>query len=405
VTELSELTRDERPVVTRDFVAIVMTQMMFGYAISTFLLLPKFLATQLHGTASQIGHVSAIPGCTAALIVPFVGSALDHFGRRPLMRVGAALGALCALLWLFVDSIGPAVYGLQVMSGIAFMLAFSGSSTLVADSAPPEKLGQAIGLFGAANISMNALAPAIAEPLASVYGWHSAFVVASLAFLASLVSSLSVRESDRSHLLSVADGGRANPLAQTVHVARKLLPYMIAMLTCGAAFGAVFTFYQPFVLAQGAEHVSTFFVGFTTAAVTTRLGLGSFADRFGRRRVAFWALVAYVFMVLMMTQLTPSLLLPLGFGFGLAHGFFFPALNAFALEFTELRERGRAMTLVNGAFHLGNTCSVLCCGWVAEAYGYPQAFMLAAVIAGLGVCALHWDVPLAARSVLRAAAP
>jgi len=81
VTELSELTRDERPVVTRDFVAIVMTQMMFGYAISTFLLLPKFLATQLHGTASQIGHVSAIPGCTAALIVPFVGSALAHCVR------------------------------------------------------------------------------------------------------------------------------------------------------------------------------------------------------------------------------------------------------------------------------------------------------------------------------------
>jgi MFS family permease len=405
VTELTELPTDERPVVTRDFVAIVITQMTFGYAISTFLLLPKFLATQLHGTASQIGHVSAIPGCTAALIVPFVGSALDHFGRRPLMRAGASLGGLCALLWLFVDSIGPAVYGLQVLSGVAFMLAFSGSSTLMADSAPPEKLGQAIGLFGAANISMNALAPAIAEPLASRYGWHSAFVVASFAFLASLVSSLRVRESDRSHLESVADGGVSNPLAQTLHVARKLRPYIMAMLACGAAFGAVFTFYQPFVLAQGAEHVSIFFIGFTTAAVTTRLGLGNVADRFGRRRIALWALIAYALMVLAMTQLTPALLLPLGFGFGLAHGFFFPALNAFALEFTELRERGRAMTLVNGAFHLGNTCSVLCCGWVAEAYGYPSAFMLAALIAGLGVCALHWDVPLAARRVLRQAAP
>lgn len=403
--ESSELQADERRVITRDFAAIVITQMMFGYAISTFLLLPKFLATQLHGTASQIGHVSAIPGCTAALIVPFVGTALDHFGRRPLMRAGAALGALCALLWLFVDAIGPAAYALQVMSGVAFMLAFSGSSTLVADSAPPEKLGQAIGLFGAANISMNALAPAIAEPLASQYGWHSAFVVAALAFLASLVSTRSVRESDRCHLLPVAGGGGPHPLAQTLHVARKLLPYIVAMLSCGAAFGAVFTFYQPFVLAQGAEHVSTFFVGFTLAAVTTRLGLGNIADRVGRRRVALWALIAYAGMVSLMTQLTPALLFPLGFGFGLAHGFFFPALNAFALEFTELRERGRAMTLINGAFHLGNTTSVLSCGWVADAYGYPQAFVLAAAIAGAGVCALRWDEPLAARLALRDAAP
>jgi MFS family permease len=400
-----EYPTDEQRVITRNFAAVVITQMVFGYAISTFLLLPKFLATELHGTALQIGHVGAVPGLTAALIVPFVGSALDHFGRRPLMRAGSALGALCAMLWLFVDAIGPAVYGLQVLSGVAFMFAFSGSSTLVADSAPPEKLGQAIGLFGAANISMNALAPAIAEPLAARYGWHSAFVLAMFVFLVALVASVSVREPDRSHVLPAADGGLPHPITETLRVARKLFPYVVAMLTCGAAYGTVFTFYQPFVLAQGADHVSTFFIGFTTAAVTTRLGLGGIADRFGRRRVALWAFVAYVLMVLLMTQLTPSLLLPLGFGFGLAHGFFFPALNAFALEFTELRERGRAMTLINGSFHLGTTTSVLCCGWVADAYGYPMAFVLAAAIAGVGVCALHWDQPLAARRALREAAP
>ena len=206
-----EYPTDERRVITRNFAAVVITQMVFGYAISTFLLLPKFLATELHGTASQIGHVGAVPGLTAALIVPFVGSALDHFGRRPLMRAGAALGALCAMLWLFVDAIGPAVYGLQVLSGVAFMFAFSGASTLVADSAPPQKLGQAIGLFGAANISMNALAPAIAEPLAARYGWHSAFLLAMCVFLVALVASLAVREPDRSHLLPAADGGLPCP--------------------------------------------------------------------------------------------------------------------------------------------------------------------------------------------------
>jgi hypothetical protein len=34
-----------------------------------------------------------------------------------------------------------------------------------------------------------------------------------------------------------------------------------------------------------------------------------------------------------------------------------------------------------------------------------MAFMLAALIAGLGVCALHWDQPFAARRALREAAP
>jgi predicted MFS family arabinose efflux permease len=101
--------------------------------------------------------------------------------------------------------------------------------------------------------------------------------------------------------------------------------------------------------------------------------------------------------VLAMVSLTPERLPLFGFGFGLAHGFFFPALNAYALEFTAPHERGRAMTLVNGSFHLGNTASLLCCGYVAHAYGYPLAFALAAAIAALGVCALHWDQLLSAR--------
>jgi MFS family permease len=395
---------EEPRLLTRNFVAVVIAQMTFGYAVSTFLLLPKFLATELHGTAAQIGHVGAIPGCTAALLVPFVGSAVDHFGRRPLMRAGSALGAVCAVLWLWVDAIGPEVYGLQILSGTAFILAASGASTLVADAAPPAKLSQALGIFGAGNITMSALSPAIAEPLAARFGWHSAFVVAAMMFAGAFGLTLRVREPARASL-TAADGPVPHAFAHTVQVARKLLPYMIATLACGAAYGAVFTFYQPFVLAQGAEHVSTFFVGFTSAAVTTRLGLGGLADRLGRRRIALWALSAYTLMVLAMTQLTPERLFPLGFGFGLAHGFFFPALNAYALEFTALPERGRAMTLVNGGFHLGITSSVFCCGWIAEAYGYPYIFVFAAAVTSIGVCALYWDQPLAARRTLRTAAP
>ena len=49
------------------------------------------------------------------------------------------------------------------------------------------------------------------------------------------------------------------------------------------------------------------------------------------------------------------------------------------------------MTLTNGAFHLGNTFSVLCCGWAADSYGYPSAFLLASGIAWVGVSVLVWD--------------
>ena len=43
------------PVWTKAFVTVVTTQMAFGYASSSFMLLPKYLATELHATASDIG--------------------------------------------------------------------------------------------------------------------------------------------------------------------------------------------------------------------------------------------------------------------------------------------------------------------------------------------------------------
>jgi MFS family permease len=165
--------------------------------------------------------------------------------------------------------------------------------------------------------------------------------------------------------------------------------HLISMATCGAAFGAVFTFYQPFVIAQGATQVSIFFVGFTLAAVATRVGLGSLADRVGRRRIALRAFVGYALVVLAMTQLSPARLLWLGLAFGFAHGFFYPAMNALALEHTHESERGRSMTLCTGSFHLGNTASVLTFGWVAQAYGYPLVFVFASLVACIGIVTLY----------------
>jgi predicted MFS family arabinose efflux permease len=381
--------------------AVICAQMACNYAVSTFLLLPKYLSTELGASASDLGHVNAIQGLIAALSVPFVGGLLERVGRRPLMAAGAALMVVYSLCWLAIDHIGPAVFGLQVVLGLANMIAFSGSITLVTDLAPASRLGQAIGVYGAGNIGMNALAPAVAEPLAARWGWQLPFELAAAFALLSLVLTRRVREPARMRDPAAVGGD----LLQTFRVASGVRWYLLAMVCCGAAFGAVFTYYQPYVLEQGAKNVSIFFVGFTTATVLTRVGLGSLADRYGRRMIARRALVAYSLVVLSMTQLSPSWLLWFGLAFGFVHGFFYPALSALTLELADIRVRGRAMTLVTGAFNLGNMLSIVSLGWVAHTYGYPPVFMLASLVTALGVAILYADAPrVAAEDVLPAAA-
>lgn len=372
--------------------AVICAQMTCNYAISTFLLLPKYLSTQLGASASDLGHVNAIPGLVGAVSVPFVGGLLERLGRRPLMAAGAVLMMAYSLCWLGVDHIGPLVLALQFVLGVAGMFAFSGSITLVTDLAPPSRLGQAIGVYGAGNITMNALAPAIAEPLAERWGWQLPFALAAAFALLSLLLTRRVHEPERIREPAAVGGD----VVQTFRVARGLRSYLWAMVSCGAAFGAVFTYYQPFVLEQGATNVSMFFVGFTTAAVLTRVGLGSLADRYGRRLIARRAFAVYALVVLGMTQLSPSLLLAFGLAFGFAHGFFYPALSALTLEMADERVRGRAMTLVTGAFNLGNMLSIVSLGWVAHTYGYPLVFMLASLVAAFGVAILYAEAPRAA---------
>ncbi|HEX2677893.1 MAG TPA: MFS transporter [Polyangiales bacterium] len=387
---------------TPAFATLVVTQMAFSYAMSTFALLPKFLSTTLGASASQIGRTSAVQGFVIVLLTPFVGGWLDRAGRQPLIGLGALLCSLYAAAWTTIDAVSPASYALQVVSAFGFILTFNAASTLVTENAPPERLGQAIGLFGAANISMNAIAPTIAEPLAAAYGWRAAFGLASASAMLAFVLSRRIVESLRPSRITSPRISRVHEarddFAGTAHVARRIAPYLGSMVTCGAAYGAICTFYQPFVIAQGAKQVSGFFVGFTVATVSMRLLLGGVADRFGRRRIALATFTGYALIALAMTQITPGRLLAFGMLFGSAHGLYYPALNALAIERTQPEERSRVMTLINGAFHGGFMLSVLCCGWVAEQAGYRAVFVVASCVAWLGVLMLWFD---GSRSSLR----
>jgi MFS family permease len=406
------------PVWTKSFVTVVTTQMAFGYASSAFVLLPKYLSTELHATASDIGHVTAVGGVAAVAAIPFVGAAIDRFGRKPLVVLGCVLTALYSFGWLGVHELGWLIYALQMLGGVAFMIAFNAAGTLVADQAPAERMGQAIGIFGASNMVMSAVAPGVGEVLAASVGWDAMFALSGgvalfALLLAQRIEETHLRASVPPRRAPEAAGGDGDDhddahhdqasvrldsippmpgglgLAATFALLRRQWPQSVAMATCGASYGAVSTFYQPHVIAQGAVHVSGFFIGFTIAAVAVRLLFGSLPDRVGRRRVSIGSYVVFASTVLLMTQLTPNTLFVFGFLFGCAHGVFYPALSALSVEQAGRSERGRAMTLVMGSFRLGNVISALLMGWVAEAHGFPAVFVLASLTCWVGVAALY----------------
>jgi MFS family permease len=156
----------------------------------------------------------------------------------------------------------------------------------------------------------------------------------------------------------------------------------------GACFGTLITFTQPYALARGAERVSGYLIGYTLGALFVRVGLGGMADRFGHRRVAQLSLATYGMVAIGTSCLTPSWIVPFGVGFGLSHGFLYPALAALAAEGSNPERRGRALSAFNAYFNLGAGLALVGCGWLARVAGYPAVFVLVGALTTLSVVAL-----------------
>jgi MFS family permease len=366
---------------TPQLVRVLAAASAWGFAFSTFYLLPKFLTETVAAGPAEIGLVVGTFGIATVLSTPLAGRCVDRFERRYAMVAGAILMAIAAAGFLLVRTIGPLVLVLRAMQGASWALLVTAIGTLVADLAPRERLGQALGLSGASMLVMNAIAPAIAEPLAALAGWQVVFALAAAAAVVSAALAAGVVEPPAT--VVPTRGGLLAVLRRPV-----AMHYALVIALAGMAFGAVFTFQQPFALALGRAQVGGFFIAYAGAAILVRVGFGHLPERVGLHRAALASLVLYALVVIAMAGLRPWMLEPLGALFGLAHGVFYPTMNAIALSAVDRDERGRIMAVFTGAFSLGMWAGATLLGLVAAHFGYPTVFVVAACGVTLAVAVL-----------------
>lgn len=373
--------RAGRPVLySSGFVVLFAQQLGFAFAFSTFFLLPKFLARELAAPPSAIGVVSAMFGASGLLAIPLVGSAIDRLPRVTFLRVGTLLLGVTALGYLLVRDAGLLAAALRLVQGVAWAMVFTAGLAWTSETVPPSRLGEALGVVGGSNLLMQAIAPAVVEPLADRHGFSTAFVMAASAAAISTAFAFKLAEpvaSRPSASVSLLDSLRQ----------RTTWLFVPIQLSAGVAYGVMFTFALPFALTIGIHEVRNFFVAYTAAALVVRFGLGSVTDRMGRRAVSIAALVLYGASVAAMQRLSALGLPLLGASFGIAHGFFFPAINALILERARAGERGKILAIANGSFSLGGA-AVFGFGVLIEHVGYPPVFWLGGSSALVGALLL-----------------
>jgi len=357
---------------SREFLLLLASVSLFGFSWSFYLILPKFFAAELGMDAAAIGRAVAIEGLTAFAFTPLVGWLVDRYGRRPWLIVGNLMLALTGVVYLFVDQEGPLLFLAQMSWGIGMVMGFNSAGTMTADIAPSDRMAQALGLFGAANLGMNAVSPTIGEVLADSVGWQYVFAASASAGLLATVLSTRLREPARYQ----AQGHEARrPI-----FGGSLMRVYAATFVMTAAFTALFTLHQPFALELGVTEVRSFFIGFAIVALTVRLGGGRLIDRFGVLRSSVIAFCLYSAVPPMLGILGPGHLFAIGAMMGLGHGIAYPAVTALGIERADGSSRGMVVSIVHGAFNGGHAFFAYALGFVAAAWGYDVAFGAAGAV-------------------------
>jgi len=372
-TESESRTPSEEPrLLSREFLLLLASVSFFGFSWSFYLILPKFFATELGMDAAGIGRAVAVEGLAAVAATPIVGWLVDRYGRRRWLTFGNLMLAVTGMIYLFVDHDGPLLYLAQTCWGVGMVMGFNAAGTMTADIAPTGRMAQALGLFGAANLGMNAVSPTIGEILADTAGWKYVFAASATAGLLAALLSTRLKDPPR-HQPQEHEAPR--PI-----FGGPLLRVYGATFVMTAAFTALFTLHQPFALELGVTEVRSFFIGFAIVALTVRLGGGRLIDRFGVLRSSVVAFCLYSAVPPLLGILGPEHLFAIGAMMGLGHGIAYPAVTALGIERADASSRGMVVSIIHGAFNGGHAFFAYALGLVAATWSYDVAFWMAGAV-------------------------
>ncbi len=349
-----------------------------------------------HKNATAMGLVMALQFGPQLLLLPWTGSAADHFDRRRLLiATQAAMGTLALGLGLLTVS---GLVRLWQVDVFAFLLgcvsAFDAPArqTFVSELVVQADLPNAVALNSTSFNAARMIGPAVAGLLIARVGCGWAFLVNGASF-AAVIASLCLL---RTHALYPQQRAPRRPgsFAEGFRYVRQRpdLMVILAMLAIIGTFGLNFSLFIS-TMATKVFHAGAGEYGFLTAIMAVgTVGGALFSAGRSRPDVGLLCTSAAVFG----TGFAAAAVMPTDWLFGLAllviglsTLIFTNASNSLMQLTTEPAMRGRVMALRLAVALGGTPLGAPIAGWVADRFGPRWALGLGAVAglaaAGVGI--------------------
>jgi MFS family permease len=365
------------PLWTRPFLLAFMASFLNSLVLHLYVHLPGHLSL-LGADHLHIGIIMAIMAAAGLLARPLVGRTMDTRGRRLVAVGGGVLHVVAAALYLAYDSIGPLIYFIRVVHGLAEAALFSVMFTIAADLVPPSRRTEGMAVFGVSGVVPLGLGPLLGDLVLADGSYTRLYVTALALAVGSLLFMLAVPETQ-------PRSSATEPMGRGFFAAAAdppLRPLWLAGFGFAFAISSAFIFLKTFVMHAPFAQVSHFFLPYGLCAMALRLGLGWVPDRMGLERTLLPSIGCIVIGLALLGSATGATTVVVsGALVGLGHGYAFPILSSLVVTRCRPSERGSAMTLFTALFDGGMLLGGPLLGAVAEAADHRTMFHTAAALA------------------------
>lgn len=321
--------------------------------------LPAYLSAM--GGASYKGLIIALFTLTAGFSRPFSGKLTDTIGRVPVMAVGSVVCFICGFLYPVLTTVAGFLF-LRLIHGFSTGFKPTATAAYVADLVPENRWGEAMGVHGICFSTGLAIGPAIGSLITNHFSIDILFYCSSVFALMSIVILWNMKETlKEKQKLSLS----LFKIKRSDIIEWRVIPAALITLLSYISYGVILTVIGDWGSFLGTANKGLFFMVFTLTSLLIRFVAGKASDTYGRILIMKISLVLLSVALLWIGLATSVFsLMSASALYGVATGMLSPSANAWTIDLSDPKHRGKAMATMYIALEAGIGFGALLAGWI-----------------------------------------
>lgn len=375
----------DKSIYTLQFGLVCLSSFLFSASFNMLIPeLPSYLSAM--GGANYKGLIIALFTLTAGISRPFSGKLTDTIGRVPVMAVGSIVCFVCGFLYPVLTTVAGFLF-LRLIHGFSTGFKPTATAAYVADLVPVNRWGEAMGVHGVCFSTGLAIGPAIGSTITDHFSIDILFYCSSLFALLSIVILSNMKETLKDkQKFSIAH----LKIKRSDIIEWKVIPAALITLLSYISYGVILTVIGDWSQYLGTSNKGLFFMVFTLTSLLIRFIAGKASDRYGRLLILKFSLFLLAVSLVGIGMANSSFtLMAASAVYGVATGMLSPTANAWTIDLSDPKHRGKAMATMYIALEVGIGAGALLAGWlfVDDISTIPLTFF---ICTGITIAALAY---------------